>query len=391
MGEFISERATKIITWLCSAKIAPKTFLIPSLPTRVPRLGETLEVKEVATVNCRYVGIHVSRSNRVVTVSCTMKSLLDDDELGKNYLLSFDCSQWDSFVKTNSSKTLWHALALISNGLFLYSVFTHGLISAQSVLLGALALALIVPKSDAVAINSFSDKDISDDYCNAEILQYPWNSYIHQRGRRTLFQELHFLVNAKSWEDDRDQLSVSLLEDSSAIPTLNALGKRVKGLARRVVREATCSERLRTQFMKELDRGEYLDSVLKMGVAFQYIEELPQSWHSENSVYALAQIASPIDAFYVTSFRLWFLKLFVAHLVKRYLVKIGKYPPFDVQCIICQEKKVSVAFLGCKHAVACGKCARHCFYSDSAWGGKCPLCRVPISSMTDESLARISR
>lgn len=315
---------------------------------------------------------------------------LDDDELGKNYFLSFDCSR-NSPGETGSSKTAWRVLTLISTGLFLYSVLMHGIISAQSVLLGSMAMALIVPKSDAVAIDSFSDNDGSGDYGNDELLQYPWNSHIHQRGRRTLFQELHFLINAKSWEDDRNQLCVSLLGDTSATPTLYALGKRVKGLARRIVREATCSERLRAQFMKELDRGEYLDSVLKMGVAFQFIEELPQSWHSENSAYALEQIASPIDAFYVTYFRLWFLKLFVAHLVKRYLVKIGKYPPFDVQCIICQEKKVSVAFLGCKHAVACGKCARNCFYSDSAWGGTCPLCRVPISSMTDESLARVSR
>jgi hypothetical protein len=38
------------------------------------------------------------------------------------------------------------------------------------------------------------------------------------------------------------------------------------------------------------------------------------------------------------------------------------YPNFSQKCVVCHEREVEVAFIGCGHAVTCGDCGRMCLY-----------------------------
>ena len=84
-------------------------------------------------------------------------------------------------------------------------------------------------------------------------------------------------------------------------------------------------------------------------------------------------------------------KFLSVHLFKRYLWSVESYPNFSQRCVVCQDREVEVAFIGCGHAVTCGDCGRMCLYGNHSSSGLCPLCRAPIEVLTDDTLSRKDR
>ena len=84
------------------------------------------------------------------------------------------------------------------------------------------------------------------------------------------------------------------------------------------------------------------------------------------------------------------MKMLAAHLFKRHLwstVPVA-YPAFSTRCIVCRDRGVEVAFIGCGHAVVCADCGRMCLFGSHSSKGTCPLCRRPIEMLSDDKLGR---
>jgi hypothetical protein len=73
-----------------------------------------------------------------------------------------------------------------------------------------------------------------------------------------------------------------------------------------------------------------------------------------------------LDAHQTKRYRLWLKHFLAAHLFKRHLWSQTPpvYPNFSQRCVVCQDREVEVAFIGCRCLLACcGVCCSVVFLS----------------------------
>jgi len=240
----------------------------------------------------------------------------------------------------------------------------------------------------------------------------PWHSVIHQIGRQTLLNEFRVLCSSIEWKQTRIGIlenlknNIKKLKQNEIINNnmekytatklsltrfdLETIERRSRGIIRRIIRQSPCSERLRRQYLHDIDHSNYFKWLLDDGKLVQFIELLPFSFENTDPLFAGIDTLIPEPfLFEPLTFRLWALKIFSYHVIKRYLILMDKYPEFEETCVVCKEKRVSMSFIGCNHTIVCGNCGREIFYSTEKWGHQCPLCRRDIIGLTDESLERV--
>eukprot|EP00945_MAST-04E_sp_MAST-4E-sp1_P001477 g1477.t1 len=285
------------------------------------------------------------------TAELDTATLLDDDELGANYLLSFGIPKKEVRAKKkpkNRSKGVMYSIGLL---VFLISAREYGVLSVHTLVLAVLFFIAFAPRNsmDDHVQQVHEDHYVDEGSPKERWNLYPWHAVIHQFGRQPLCDEFRFLVSQVAWEDQRVNLINSFygmyVKTIFSKADLKLLGKRVKGLCRRIVRETPFGfekRRLRKQCLQELESGRYFEWVLENNFCYQFIEDLPGSLEKTDLAYAGANfVESPISSrAQVESFRLWFLKIFCAHIVKRYVVSIEQYPSFDTKCVICSERTI---------------------------------------------------
>ena len=174
-----------------------------------------------------------------------------------------------------------------------------------------------------------------------------------------------------------------------AIQDLAEVTERVLALIRRIIRNSDAPKSLRKMLRSEA--ADYLAYITNDGLIFNWIASLPVAL-SDLNFDPLDGPPRPRLPTLVQSrrYRLWLKTMLAAHLFKRHLWSSvpPAYPAFSVQCIVCQDRNVEVAFIGCGHAVVCGDCGRMCLYGRHNSSGLCPLCRTPIEMLSDDKLGR---
>ena len=232
----------------------------------------------------------------------------------------------------------------------------------------------------------------------------PFHGVVHQIGRQTLLSEFKVLTSSRTWSSElRSGLLESFSVGSKKAPVdgglscalltradMERVGKRCRGIIRRIISKRLGKDRLRKQYLKDVETSKYFSWLLNQGALQHFIELLPIRYRIFDSSFAgLGVVNSDPLLVEPTKFRIWTLKIFACHIVKRYLIGLDKYPPYDSKCVVCKEKRISVGFIGCSHSIVCGDCGREIFYSSEDWGRQCPMCRQEINGLTDETLERI--
>ena len=175
----------------------------------------------------------------------------------------------------------------------------------------------------------------------------------------------------------------------AAIQDLVEVTERVLSLVRRIIRNSDAPKTLRKRLRAEA--ADYLAYVTNDGLIFNWIASLPDALsdldfdpHGEPPKPRLPTLMQS------RHYRLWLKMMLAAHLFKRHLWSTvpPAYPAFSAQCIVCQDRDVEVAFIGCGHAITCGDCGRMCLYGRHNSSGLCPLCRTPIEMLSDDRLGR---
>ncbi len=358
--------------------------------------------------------------------------LYEEDERGSNYFLSF-LKPRGIYVKERRIEKLYGFIRTgITLSSLVWSANNYGFFSIVTIIIFVVLLALILPNehvkhnnndnnnSNRITINdtdngyiynpadSYDDNGDGDKVSNHLLLPkskhiLPWHSVIHQIGRQTLLNEFKVLCSGTSWQNEvrnglveifktgKTKINGEYHEPLLTRSDMDCIGKRCKGIIRRIIRQSPCSERLRQQYLNEMETSKYFTWLLDNGGLGSYIELLPYSLENPDDVFAGVNILKPEPYLHKPiTFRIWTLKIFACHVIKRYLKILKKYPIYDSLCVICKEKKVSMSFIGCNHTILCGQCGREVYYSEEKWGNqKCPLCRRGILGLTDESLERV--
>jgi hypothetical protein len=176
----------------------------------------------------------------------------------------------------------------------------------------------------------------------------------------------------------------------AAIQDLAEVTERVLALVRRIVRNSDAPKTLRK--MLRAEAADYLAYLTNDGLIFNWIASLPGALGDLDFDPPRDGPPKPRLPTLMQSrrYRLWLKTMLAAHLFKRHLWSTvpPAYPAFSTQCIVCQDRDVEVAFIGCGHAVTCGDCGRMCLYGRHNSAGLCPLCRTPIEMLSDDKLGR---
>ena len=371
------------------------------------------------------------------------------DERGKNYFLSFSKPRGIYVKEKRIEYIFWFLRTVLTSVALTWCVNNYGFFSILSLTMFVILVAIILPTQNGKDTNELVNNNPSyggnnnnadnnnlnygdsaggyvfnpaDSYDNVGDVNntsnhlylptskhiLPWHSVIHQIGRQTLLDEFRVLCSSNEWKQTRigilenleniklKQNEINNMQNSTATKLsltrfdLETIERRSRGIIRRIIRQSPCSERLRRQYLHDIDRSNYFKWLLEDGKLEQFIQFLPFSFENTDPLLAGIDVLIPEPfLFEPVIFRLWALKIFSYHVIKRYLILMGKYPEFEETCVVCKEKRVSMSFIGCNHTIVCGRCGREIFYSNEKWGHQCPLCRRDIIGLTDESLERV--
>ena len=347
------------------------------------------------------------------------------DERGHNYFLSFSKPRFVYIKERRVEKVYWLARLSFMSLALAWCINEYTFLSIPSLIVSVVLFAMAVPGTEHRLNNARIDNtDIADRGSEGDIIYGPTDSHrsdsvdhrylpvskqilpfhgvVHQIGRQTLLSEFKVLTSSRTWQSelrsgllqsfsvDKAPLEGGLSQSLLTRDDMERVGKRCRGIIRRIIRQAPCNDRLRKQYLKDVETSKYFSWLLNQGALEHFIELLPYSLENPESSFAGLGAVS-LDPLLVdpTKFRIWTLKIFACHIVKRYLIGLDKYPPYDSKCVVCKEKRISVGFIGCNHSIVCGDCGREIFYSSEDWRRQCPMCRQEINGLTDETLERI--
>ena len=338
------------------------------------------------------------------------------DEKGVNYFLSFSKPRFVYIKERRVENVYWLARLSFTALALAWCINEYTFLSIPSLIVSVVLFAMAVPGTEHrlnYARVDDTEVDPTDGHrgdgvdhrylpVSKQIL--PFHGVVHQIGRQTLLSEFKVLTSSRTWQSElRPGLLESFSVGSKKAPVdgglscalltradMERVGKRCRGIIRRIIRQAPCKDRLRKQYLKDVETSKYFSWLLNQGALQHFIELLPYSLEDPDTSFAgLGAVNSDPLLVEPTKFRIWTLKIFACHIVKRYLIGLDKYPPYDSKCVVCKEKRISVGFIGCSHSIVCGDCGREIFYSSEDWGRQCPMCRQEINGLTDETLERI--
>ena len=353
------------------------------------------------------------------------------DELGDNYFVSFS--------KTNRKQEHWTYYAIASFIVFLMSwqvtrfyrdFIAHSLWTIMDgfllILLFTILVALLLPR----------ERD-PDEAIQSTMLVHECT--IFQKGRLPIMREFSNFVNSDStwWvnnvasllaryvdqgdsstskqkkakkQPNRSALGYDISSDSDdssttssseneqdadndeAIQELEEVVRRTLNLIYRIIRNSDAPKVLRK--MLKYEAKMYMTWIAGDGFIFNWMAALPECLHD---IHFDPRLGPPktklLDDHECRRYRLWLKTFLAAHLFKRHLWSLtpSAYPNFSQRCVVCREREVEVAFIGCGHAVTCGDCGRMCLYGNHTSTGLCPMCRCPIEVLTDDTLSRKNR
>lgn len=247
-------------------------------------------------------------------------------------------------------------------------------------------LARYIEKPDDSSDSSDSDSDDSESGGEGDGAGYDAKSAARRRRRR---QKRKRRRERRARKRKKEDGTTATAGPDAAIQDLAEVTERVLALVRRIVRNSDAPKALRK--MLRAEAADYLAYVTNDGLIFNWIASLPDAL-GDLDFDPLDEAPNPRLPTLMQSrqYRLWLKTMLAAHLFKRHLWSTvpPSYPAFSAQCIVCQDRDVEVAFIGCGHAVACGDCGRMCLYGRHNSAGLCPLCRTPIESLSDDKLGR---
>ena len=328
------------------------------------------------------------------------------DELGDNYFVSFSKTEkkdehWTYWLTAGSTLLLmgWQIMR------FRRDFIAH---SMWTIFDGFILLILLTV---LCAILMPRERDPNAQVASTVLVH---ESTIFQKGRLPVMREFSNFVNGDStwWvnnvatllaryvdtgkeddnTDDDDDDDNSDDDDDLALIELEEVLQRVINLIYRIIRNSEAPKVLRRMLREEAKM--YLEWLVKDGFIFNWMSFLPESLGDYHFDPRLSVPKTKLlDDHESKRYRLWLKQFLAAHLFKRHLWSQtpSAYPNFSQKCIVCQERDVEVAFIGCGHAVTCGDCGRMCLYGNHSSSGLCPLCRCPIEVLSDDSLSRKDR
>eukprot|EP00944_MAST-04C_sp_MAST-4C-sp1_P000978 g978.t1 len=243
------------------------------------------------------------------------------DERGHNYFLSFSKPRVVYIKERRVEKVYWLARLSFMALALAWCINEYTFLSIPSLIVSVVLFAMAVPRTEHHLNNARVDNtDISDHSSSGDIIYDPTDSHIgdsadhmylpvskqilpfhgvvHQIGRQTLLSEFKVLTSSRTWQSElRSGLLQSFsvgkapLHDGLSHPHLTRsdierVGKRCRGIIRRIIRQAPCNERLRKQYLQDVETSKYFSWLLNQGALQRFIELLPYSLENPDSSFA---------------------------------------------------------------------------------------------------------
>ena len=264
-------------------------------------------------------------------------------------------------------------------------------------ILSTILIALLLPRS----------RDPNESV-NSTILVH--EATIFQKGRLPIMREFtNFVLSEPTWwvnnvasllaryveneteADGTNSTAAAAHSSDPALVELEEITMRVLNLVYRIIRNSEAPKVLRRMLREEAKM--YLHWCTSDGFIFNYMAALPEALSDMHFDPRYAPSTKLLDPHETKRYRLWLKQFLAAHLFKRHLWSQtpSAYPNFSQRCVVCHDREVEVAFIGCGHAVTCGDCGRMCLYGNHNSTGLCPMCRRPIEVLTDDTLSRKDR